>query len=239
MKARLPAIAPPIGAPRPFEKSIQAEVPARRHVARRYFGGDTGVQQPRAVHVGDEPILLGDRGHVVQRLLLPDRAAADIGGLLDADQGLRRLVARARMQGGAKRLRRELAVIARQLRDLETAERRMRAAFARDDMRADMGEKLIAGPAMRQRRRHVAHGARRHEHGGFLAEQIGDALAQQIDRRIVADLLVADFRPCNRLAHCRRRARLRIRQQVDADGGSLGIARSGGVVHVSSSLLHA
>ena len=64
-----------------------------------------------------------------------------------------------------------------------------------------MRQDLIAGPAMHQRRRDVAHGARRHEHRGLLAEQIGHPFAQQIDRGIVADLLVADLGPRHRLAH--------------------------------------
>ena len=37
---------------------------------------------------------------------------------------------------------------------------------------------LLVTPAMGQRRRDVAHGARRHEYGRFLAEQLSDPLAQ-------------------------------------------------------------
>ncbi len=141
------------------------------------------------------------------------------------------------MQRRPKRFGRKLPVVARQRRDLESAERGMRAAFAGDDMRAAMGQDFIARPAMGQGRRDVAHGARRHEHGRLLAEQAGDPLAQQIHGRVIADLLVADLRPRHRLAHCRRRARLRIREQVDADGGGLGIARGRGVVHGSLAVL--
>ena len=107
----------------------------------------------------------------------------------------------------------------------------MRAAFAGDDVRGLMGEDLVARPAMHQRRRDVAHGARGHEHRGLLAEQIGDALAQQIHGRIVADLLVADFGARHRLPHRRRRTGLGVRQQIDADRRRLGIARGRGVVH--------
>ncbi|GCC47979.1 hypothetical protein chiPu_0031960, partial [Chiloscyllium punctatum] len=106
-------------------------IPARRHVARRDAGGDGRVQQPRAVHVGHEPMGLGDANDLIQRGLLPDRAAADIGGLLDADQHLRRLVTGTRMQRGPEGVRRELAIVARKLGDLEAAERGMRAALAR------------------------------------------------------------------------------------------------------------
>ena len=101
-----------------------------------------------------------------------------------------------------------------------------------------MRQDLVAGPAMRQRRRDVAHGAGGHEHGGFLAEQIGHALAQHIHGRIVADLLVADLGPRDRLAHRRRRAGLGVRQQVDADRRLLWIARGRGVVRSSARSLH-
>ena len=52
------------------------------------------------------------------------------------------------MQRSAECFGGELPVLARQRRDLESAERCMRAAFAGDDVRADMGENFIARPAM-------------------------------------------------------------------------------------------
>ena len=69
----------------------------------------------------------------------------------------------------------------------------MRAALAGNDVRGLVRQYLVAGPAPGQRRRDIAHGARRHEHRGLLAEQISDALAQQVDGRVVAELLVADL----------------------------------------------
>ena len=234
MKSREPAITAPTGAPSPLGEIDPGRIPSRRHVARADAGGDAGVQQPRAVHVGGESVGFCDFHDLVESGFLPDRAAADIGGLLDADHGLRRLVAAARVKRCAKGVGRELSVGARQRRDLESAERGMGAAFAGDDMRGLMRQNFVAGPAMHQRRRDVAHGAGGHEHGGLLAEQIGDALAQQIDGRIVADLLVADLGPRDRLAHGRRRAGLGVRQQVDADRRRFGIARGRGVGHGGS-----
>ena len=107
----------------------------------------------------------------------------------------------------------------------------MRAAFTGDDMGGFVGENFVAGPAMHQRRGNVAHGARRQEHRGLLAEQIGHPLAQQVHGRIVADLLVADFGPRDRLAHGRRRAGLGIRQQVDPDRRRIRVARRRGIGH--------
>ena len=187
-------------------------VPSGRHVACADAGGDAGIEQACAVHMRDQAVRLRQFGDTIQDVLLPDRAAADVGGLLDADEGLRWLITCRWMQRRAKRLERELSVVAGQLRDLETAKRRMRAAFARDDVRRRLREDFIAGTAMRQRRCDVAHGARGHEYRSLLAEQRGDAFAQQIDGGIVADLFVADFGTRHRLAHRGCRARLRVGQ---------------------------
>ena len=93
MKSREPAIAPPIGAPRPLEKSIQAEShPAA--MSRAEMPVATQALSSRAPSMWvTRPVGLGDFHDLIERGLLPDRAAADIGGLLDADHGLRRLVA--------------------------------------------------------------------------------------------------------------------------------------------------
>ena len=115
----------------------------------------------------------------------------------------------------------------------------MRAAFARDDVRGLMRQDLVTRPAMHQRRRDVAHGARRHEHRGFLAEQIGHAFAEKVHGRVVAELLVANFRTRHRLAHARAWGRvcLCVRQQIDADGRGFWIARGRGVACLSFSSL--
>src|SRR5580698_5641328 len=73
-------------------------IPSLRHLARTDSRGDAGVQQPRAVHMGDEAVGLGDLCDRIEIGLVPDRAAADIGGLFDADYSLRRLVAGPRMK---------------------------------------------------------------------------------------------------------------------------------------------
>src|SRR4051812_32518786 len=147
MNSREPAITAPTGA-QPLREVDPRRIPTRRHVTRADAGGDAGVQQPRAVHVGGDAGGLRDLHDLIQRGFFPDRAAADIGGLLDADHRLRRLVAGARMQRSAKGLRRELAIGSLQLRDLEAADRGMRPAFARDDVCALVRQDLVAGTAM-------------------------------------------------------------------------------------------
>ena len=68
-------------------------IPSRGHFTRGDPGRDAGVQQPRPVHMGGKSVRSRDLHDLVEIGLLPDRAAADIGGLLDADHGLRRLIA--------------------------------------------------------------------------------------------------------------------------------------------------
>src|SRR5665213_4348229 len=76
----------------PLGKIDPGGIPAHGHVACADTCSDAGVQQPGAVHVGGKPIGLCDLYDLVEGCLLPDCAAADIGGLFDADHGLRRLV---------------------------------------------------------------------------------------------------------------------------------------------------
>jgi len=54
----------------------------------------------------------------------------------------------------------------------------MGAAFASNDMSGLVRQDLVAAPAMRQRRRDIAHRAGRHENGGLLAEQFGHAFTK-------------------------------------------------------------
>ncbi len=124
----------PMGAPSPFEKSIQAEIPSHRHIVGGDAGRDAGIQQSSAVHVGGKAVRSCDLRDLVEIGFAPDRATADIGGLLDADHGLRRLIAGARVKRGPKSLGREFSIGSRQRGDLESAKRRVGAALARDDM---------------------------------------------------------------------------------------------------------
>jgi hypothetical protein len=181
--------------------------------------------------VGRQAICPCDADDLIKNRLLPYGAAADIGGLLDAHHRLRRLIAGARVKGGPQGIRRESPVGARQCGDLEPPERRVGAALSRDDVRGRVREDFIAWPAMHQRSRDVAHGTGRHEHGGLLTEKIGNALTQQVHGRVVADLFVADVGTCHGLPHAWRRAALGIRQEVDADGRRLWIARGRGIGH--------
>ena len=177
--------------------------------------------------MGGEPLALAifttsSSAAFFQMVLPPILAVAD------TDHGLRRLVAAARVERLARVSGENCPSAPGSGVICNSAKRRMRAALAGNDVRGLVRQDLVAGPAMHQRRRDVAHGARRQEHGSFLAEQIGDAFAELVHRGIVADLLVADLGARDRLAHRGRGAGLGVRQQVDADRRRLGIARGRG-----------
>ncbi len=108
----------------------------------------------------------------------------------------------------------------------------MGAAFTRQDMCGFVRKDFIARPTRGEHCGNIAHRARRHEHSRFLAKQVSDTFAKQIDCGIIPDLFVADLGPRHGLAHCWRGAGLRIRQQIDANGWLRRIARRRGKRHV-------
>ena len=84
--AAAPAITPPTGAPRPLEKSIQAEShPAVMSRAEIPVATQAFSSRAPSMWVA-RPLGLAIR-RLIEGCLLPDRAAADIGGLFDADDG--------------------------------------------------------------------------------------------------------------------------------------------------------
>ena len=61
----------------------------------------------------------------------------------------------------------------------------------------------------------VGHGAGWHEQGGFLAEQLGDALFQTIHRGVVVKDIVADNGGVHGRTHGRRRPGHSIASHID------------------------
>ena len=74
---------------------------------------------------------------------------------------------------------------------------------------------LVAAPAMGEDGDDVAHGARGQEHRRFLAQQRRHAVAERVDGRVVAVLLVADLGAHHGVLHRRRRAGLGVGVEVD------------------------
>ena len=175
------------------------------------------------------PFALRDLHDLVEIGLLPDRAAADIGGLLDADHGLRRLIARARVKRLAKGIGRKLPIGAGQ-RVIWNPPSAACAPPSRAMIWA-VSWARISSPG----RQCTSVAATLHmvpegmNTAASLPSNPATRSHSSIHGRIVADLFVADFGPCHRLAHRGRRAGLCVRQQIDADRRLPGIARGRGV----------
>src|SRR2546427_314506 len=68
----------------------------------------------------------------------------------------------------------------------------------------------------------VAHRAGRQEDGGFLAQQLGHHLAEEVDRRVLHLLLVAHLGVAHEAAHVGGGAGDGVAVEVDVDSGALG-----------------
>jgi hypothetical protein len=91
-----------------------------------------------------------------------------------------------------------------------------RTAQLRDqEVRVLLGDQLVAGVSEHPQRDLVRHRRRRDEDRVLLAERVGRAPLELVDRGILAQLLVADLCIRNRLAHRGRRLRRRIGAKVD------------------------
>src|SRR5690606_28958287 len=97
-------------------------------------------------------------------------------------------------------------------------ERRRAAGFGVERVRARRKDDLVALAAVHPCGNLVAHRPRRDVNRSLLAEQVGHALAQAVDRRVEHRLLVTDPRLGDRPAHAGRRLGPRVAVQVDHAG---------------------
>ena len=93
------------------------------------------------------------------------------------------------------------------------------AAFTMQNVGERVGEDFVAGSALDEDGDLVAHRAGRHEYGGFLAEQLGHAVAEFVGGGVLAGLLVADLGRHHRFLHGARRLSLRIGIKIHANRG--------------------
>ena len=128
--------------------------------------------------------------------------------VLDRDDARRRLVRILGLEAARTSFGREHAVLADDLR-LHAGERGERAGLVAPAVRAVADDHLVAGLGMGAQRDLVRHRAARHEQRGLEAEQLGDALLEPTDRRILAVDVVADLGIGHRVPH---------RGSTDGDG---------------------
>jgi hypothetical protein len=88
-----------------------------------------------------------------------------------------------------------------------------------DDMALGSGDDLAAAGDVSHQRDQIAHRPRRDEDRGFLAEQGGRALLERIDRRVLAQDVVADLSGGHRPTHLGRRVGHGVGAEIDRRHG--------------------
>ena len=110
------------------------------------------------------------------------------------------------------------------------------AELVDDDVRVLLRDQDVARAAVELERDLVRHRRRRQEDRALLAEQLGDALLQLVDGRVLPHLLVADLGCGDRGAHARRRPGDGVGAKIDhgrvyggdaADSGASSASRPG------------
>ena len=218
----------------------------RRHVARpvgdRTRCRDGGVEEPRAVEVDRQAVLGGDGGHLGEVPRRNDPAAAAVVRVLEANHAGPRVVVVVvvvgrQVDGRPQRIQRQRAVArGPDGAEHQASESRRPAVLVVIDVRFVAEDDVAASPAMCEQRGEVAHRAARHEDGGVLARHLRGQRLQAIDRRVVAEHVIANLGGRHGLTHGRRGNGDRITSQIDAHAlqyARMGRLSSAGLFHVA------
>ena len=162
----------------------------------------------------DEPELargLRDAGQLVER---PHAAAGAAVRLLEHDDA-RRLEVVGDPHHVAQLIGRDPAAVARQRMRDEAGVHRGASGLEDEHVRPLLGDQLAAPLRLAEERDLVRHRRRRQEERLLLAEQVGRAALELVDRRVLAQLLVAHVGRRHRRAHLGRRLRGGVGAEVD------------------------
>ena len=103
--------------------------------------------------------------------------------------------------------------------DARADDHRMAGRLVDDEVVLAAGDRLLAAREVGHLGDEVAHRAAGHEQAGFLAEQLRGAFLEGVDRRVVAEDVVADLGVGHRPAHGRRRVGDGVAAEVDPGHG--------------------
>ncbi len=99
--------------------------------------------------------------------------------------------------------------------DARPDDHRMPGGLVDDEVVFAAADRFLAAAEVRELGDQVAHRARRDEQPGLLAEQLGGAILEGVDGRVVAEDVVADFGVGHHPPHRRGRLGHRIASEID------------------------
>ena len=175
--------------------------PARRH---------DRVHEPGAVQVHGQVMLVrpsADLGDTLDRV---DPAAAAIVRVLQADQPRPDVMGVVGTDETAQVVEREEAAVAFERPRRHAREPGDPAGLPDVDVRRRAAQELVAGLRVHADGDLVGHRAGGDEDRGLLAQELGGPFLEGLDRRVVAEDVVADLRLGHRPTHAGRRPRDRV-----------------------------
>src|SRR5262245_55620516 len=208
--------------PKPIGEVDPHRIERRGVITRRDPAGHDRVHEARAVHVSGQAITARHRGHRLDAGHRPDGAATVVARLLYPEQPGPRGMPRTRADGRLHRRHVELAARAIDRAHVDAGEGGGPTRLRIDWVSAAVCDHLFAVPRVHAERDLVAHGARGHEHGRFLAQKLGHHLAELVDRRVLELLLVAHLGLAHEPAHVGGGLADGVAVEIDVDTRGIG-----------------
>ena len=221
MKSRGPTTTEPTGQASAFDRQNVTESAGSARSVGRTPERDDRVPEPGAVDVERDGVAVRDLGDGAG-VLGGERLAHRVGvGVLDGDQAADRLVRVGRVAEGRVDLGEVHRAVGPVLErpDARADDHGMTGRLVDDEMVLAAGDRLLTAREVGHLGDEVAHRAARHEQAGLLAEQLGGAFLEGVDRRVVTEDVVADLGLGHRPAHGGRRVGDGVAAQVDPGHG--------------------
>ena len=185
-------------------------------VAWRLVASHECVEEPRAVQMHGNVVLLADSPDALDLTQVPAASSAFVDGVLDGHETRPRKVGivapvdvLADLRGGKP------PVLALQQAHRGAGVRRYAAALVQIDVRQLVADHLIPGLRMDLDADLIGHRARRTEQRGLLAKQIRGLPLQLVDGLVLTEYVVTDLRLQHRFQHRRGRSGDGIASYVD------------------------
>jgi 3-deoxy-7-phosphoheptulonate synthase len=212
----------PIGAPSPLDRQTDTVSNSRPYAGSSTPLATWRVPQAGAVEVQGQARVVGDRPQPLQLGQRLHGAATEVVGVLDGDRDRRHQVrAGVRAHQRGDRVDVDQPAVRGVGAGGDAGERSTGAELGPHHVRVGVAQQLLPGLHQQPQPELVGHRAARREDRGLLPEQLGDALLERGDGRVLPVDVVADRCRGHRVAHRGGRAGDGVAAEVDRHGTNL------------------